>query len=327
MAVSDTPKRGGIGPSLRGLIYQYERQGQWITSNWPRKRGKKATPKQKLAQEAFRGMMAAMKGTAAEIQTYHRLNAKGTPMLPRDTLMAALYGNGPTIVHYSGKVIKPMSNRIMSSTVLDALGWAPGTILFRGPELWEPLPQGLEGQVLTSQGESEMPVWVTPESGGGGGGSAYFPGNSEIYVSSRVAFMTRIVPTMNMEIHRGWTRVGLAGTYGIRMEVWHATSGVLDALIATSPYVRNTVGIGGQFECSFDVPAAMARDQEYFLAFVRDPAESGGFWQSNFSNGVNEQRPWYNPRRCFQMTVQPAVGLAPTDDGAGMYFTALAYGI
>lgn len=166
MAISDDGKRGQIGPSLRGLIYQYERDGVWVTSKWPKKRGKKATPRQKLAQEAFKQAMLAMKLTAPAIQLFHRIAAKGTPMLPRDSLMAALYGNGPTIHTYSGKVIKPMANRILSSTVLDALGSDPGTILYRGPEIWEVLPPGLNGQVISYSEAEKRPVWIEPPGGG-----------------------------------------------------------------------------------------------------------------------------------------------------------------
>lgn len=165
MALSDDNKRGQIGPSLRGLIYQYERDGKFVTSKWPKKRGRKATEKQKLAQQAFKNVMLAMKLTASNIQIGHRAAAHGTPMLPRDTLMAALYGNGPAITYYSGKVIKPMSNRYLSSTVLDALAWEPGQMLWRGPDTWEPVPVGLPGQVLQSNGPDEAPSWVQPSGG------------------------------------------------------------------------------------------------------------------------------------------------------------------
>lgn len=167
MAISDDGKRGQIGPSLRGLIYQYERDGLWVTSKWPKKRGKVATTRQKQAQQAFKDCMTAMKMTAAPIQLFHRVAANGTPMLPRDTLMAALYGNGPTIPFYDGRVIKPMRNKVLSSTVLDALGWEPGTMLFRGPEYWEALPPGTDGQVLAYDADTKAPLWIDPSSGTG----------------------------------------------------------------------------------------------------------------------------------------------------------------
>lgn len=165
MAIDYDGKRGQIGPSLRGLIYQYERNGAWITSKWPAPRGKKATKAQLEARHAFKSCMKAMKLTAANIQTVHRAAAAGTPMLPRDTLMAALYGNGPTMNFYNGEVLKPMSNRYMSSTVLDAIGWEPGSLLWRGADTWEVVPPGLEGQFLQSNGTDKAPGWVQPPTG------------------------------------------------------------------------------------------------------------------------------------------------------------------
>ena len=159
--------RGQIGPSLRGLIYQYERYGQVVTSKWPKKRGKPRSEKQALAQYAFSEVCKAIKGTAAEIQMYHRENASGTPMLPRDTLMAALYGNGPTINLYGGKVIKPMANKYLASTVLDAIGWEYGALLFRGAETWDALPPGEPGQVLIQGNLGEPPFWGDAPGGGG----------------------------------------------------------------------------------------------------------------------------------------------------------------
>lgn len=186
MAISDDGKRGQIGPSLRGLIYQYERDGMWITSKWPKKRGKIATPNQKLAQEAFKDCMLAMKLTAPAIQLFHRIAAKGTPMLPRDSLMAALYGNGPPIQHYNGKVIKPMANRLMSSTVLDALAWEEGAILFRGPEFWEQLPPGGDGQVLAYDADTKRPLWVDIKSGSGVPPSVWIMRGQNVYGSVNI---------------------------------------------------------------------------------------------------------------------------------------------
>lgn len=170
MALSDNNRRGQVGPSLRGLIYQYERNGVWVTSKWPKKRGKVATAKQKEAQEAFRAVMRAMKLTAADIQSFHRDASKGTPMLPRDTLMAALYGNGPTMRFYSGKVIKPMANKLLSSTVLDAIGWERGDILYRGENSWEVLKKPPQEAVLFYDQGTNKPLWVDAAAVGGNGG-------------------------------------------------------------------------------------------------------------------------------------------------------------
>lgn len=168
MALSDYVKRGQIGPSHKSSFYTYERNGRWVVVKWPKKRGKPRSEAQALTQTVFKAVCDAIKNTAAEIQTFHRENAKGTPMLPRDTLMAALYGNGPTVTFYSGKVIKPMANRLLASTVLDALAWEEGTLLYRGPDYWEAVPPAADGQVLSYSDELKRPVWV--EAGGGGFG-------------------------------------------------------------------------------------------------------------------------------------------------------------
>ena len=166
MALSDTLKRGQIGPSLRGQFYQYQRNGKWVTAAWPKPRKKPPTPGQAAARKLFSDVCKAIKSSAGEIQSFHRANAMGTPMLPRDTLMAALYGNGPTIKTYDGKVIKPMANRYLASTVLDALAWEEGAMFFRGKEYWEPIPPGQDGQVLSYVAAEKKPMWI--EAGGGG---------------------------------------------------------------------------------------------------------------------------------------------------------------
>lgn len=167
MALSDTLKRGIIGPSFKGAFYSYERNGKWVVAKWPKKPPAAKTENQRLSQEVFRQVCHAIKHTDAQIQTYHRENAKGTPMLPRDTLMAALYGNGPAIRFYSGEVIKPMSDKLMASTVLDAIGWGLGTLLVRGKDTWDALPPGEAGQVLIAGNAGEVPYWGEAPGGGG----------------------------------------------------------------------------------------------------------------------------------------------------------------
>lgn len=174
MAIDRYNGRGRIGPSFRGQFYEYERNGQRVISSWPPKRGKPVSEKQALAQSAFKQVCEAIKRTAGPIQNLHRLAAIGTPMLPRDTLFAAYYGNGPTIKFYDGRVIKPMANKYLASTVLDAIGWSKGDILYRGPDQWEVLPIGEPGRVL-AVGPDGIPRWQTGGGGGGGGGGSFFP--------------------------------------------------------------------------------------------------------------------------------------------------------
>ena len=265
MAISDDGKRGQIGPSLRGLIYQYERSGLWVTSKWPKPRGKKTSPKQALAQEAFKQAMLAMKLTAPAIQTFHRIAARGTPMLPRDSLMAALYGNGPEIPLYSGKVIKPMANRILSSTVLDALGSDPGTILYRGPDLWEILPPGLDGQVLAYSEPEKRPVWIVPPEGGGGPPVVLCPSTRDgtgLYnvVGNLFCFtdeQSLKSMTWNTELTNGYNqRVGVA-TLG--------AGNAIDAILYPQRVVATTSGEYQQLTHQFDAPITIPAKKRFFV--------------------------------------------------------------
>lgn len=170
MAIDRYNGRGRIGPSFRGQFYEYERNGQRVISSWPPKRGKPISEKQALTQSAFKQVCEAIKRTAGPIQNLHRLAAVGTPMLPRDTLFAAYYGNGPTIKFYDGRVVKPMANKYLASTVLDAIGWSKGDILYRGPDQWEVLPAGAVGQILALS-DDLIPQWQNPPEAGGSGGT------------------------------------------------------------------------------------------------------------------------------------------------------------
>ena len=174
MALSDDLKRGQVGASLKGAFYQYRRGGQWVTSKWPKKRGPARSVYQQQAQDDFSTVCKAIKRTAAPIQTFHRLNAQGTPMLPRDTLMAAYYGNGPTITLYDGRIIKPMANRLLASTVLDALSWTKGDLLVRGDNYWISIPKGEAGQVLRVDPITEEIGWADAVDSGGSGGYQMF---------------------------------------------------------------------------------------------------------------------------------------------------------
>lgn len=290
MAISDDGKRGQIGPSLRGLIYQYERDGVWVTSKWPKKRGKKATSKQKLAQEAFKQSMLAMKLTAPAIQLFHRIAAKGTPMLPRDSLMAALYGNGPPIHTYSGKVIKPMANRILSSTVLDALGSDPGTIMYRGPELWEVLPPGLDGQVLAYAEAEKRPVWIVPPEGGGGPkvvfcpstryGSGLFNVAGNLFCFSEEQSLKSM--TWNVELYDGYDqRVGVA-TLG--------DDNKIDAILYPQRVVATTSGEFEQLTHQFDAPVTIPAKKRFFVWVQYNewygPVATGLKWAGSYSSNI-----------------------------------------
>lgn len=174
MQIKVTERKRGVGPSMRGLFYSYPQGDVTIVKAWPPKRGKPRTRNQEIAQRLFTEACAAMKRMAPEIIDYHRENSKGTPMLPRDALMACLYGRGPSLPMQDGTVIRSMATRVDMSEVMDNLEWRPGSILFRGDDgYWKGLLVGSAGQILSVTGPTEL-SWVNQMGVG-------FPENSIAY--------------------------------------------------------------------------------------------------------------------------------------------------
>lgn len=275
MAISDDGKRGQIGPSLRGLIYQYERDGYWVTSKWPKKRGKVATPKQKLAQQAFKDVMLAMKLTAPPIQIFHRLAAVGTPMLPRDSLMAALYGNGPTIPYYSGRKVKPMANLLLSSTVLDAIGWEPGDLLMRGVDHWEALKKPSMDAVLFYDQGMNRPVWVDGDSLGGNGGY-WMPnrtGQNSSLSQSRGAMFQMLSSRVLAEV---FFIHNMAAGAQMRIGIYRVTAAGIITHILHDVAIPD-VGNGATQYVHYVLPAAIAvEEDEWYCVMLRKVSGTGG---------------------------------------------------
>lgn len=113
----------------------------------------------------FRTACEAMKRLDPNFQNAAREASKDTPMLPRDVLMAALYGRGPVVYLTNGERLVPMPRRIEMSEMLDNLSYTPGAMMFRGPYAWEGIQPGLTGQVLSYREGGASPQWVTPQSG------------------------------------------------------------------------------------------------------------------------------------------------------------------
>lgn len=161
MVIKQTEKRAGVGPSFKGQFYQYMKGDQHIVASWPQHTKTFKSVRQERAKALFKEACKAIKLTAATFQNESRESAKGTPMLPRDALMAALYGKGPTIVFPNGERLVPMASRVEMSKLLDNLGWTNGSILYRDPsEYWKSLEPGTEDQVLVID-ENGLPSWQT----------------------------------------------------------------------------------------------------------------------------------------------------------------------
>lgn len=171
MAVMKGGNRQSVGPSLKGLYYEYERQGQWIASAMPPKRPGPGSALQERAKKLFSDACKAMKAMDPSIIAYAMENAKGTPMLPRDVMLINLNGRGPVFYFKDGERRFSMAARIDLSELLDMIASTPGALMYRATDdLWRGIAVGAGGQQLQVTPEL-MPAWVDPLGTGFGDGS------------------------------------------------------------------------------------------------------------------------------------------------------------
>lgn len=267
MVIVKNPKRGRIGPSLRGLFYAYETEEGFKISTWPKKRGKPKSEAQAQAQQLFKDACNALKRVPAPFLNYAREQAKGTPMLPRDYLMAAGYGRGRTLFLDNGERRVWMATRVDLSILLDNIGWEPGMMLYRGNEsMWVALDIGEGGQVLTAS-EDGLPLWSDPPAGGGGQWRLMGYGS----LSTR-AFATKGVyfnPLIDGEIDKLAFRHDFGATEDIRIGVYRCTgttSSTIQEILYDAPYAGVKDGTDRTGTVVFEEPIPMLAEQRYVIA-------------------------------------------------------------
>lgn len=157
-----------IGPSYRGRFYSYNTGHQIVHASWPTHMTNPKTAPQEAARMKFKLACWMMKALPPDIQKEFRETAKGTPFLPRDALLAAVYGKGPMIEFPDGTKVPNMATKVNMSEVLDNIAWKPGTVLYRDTNLWKGLPVPDEAAFLRFDPVTKRPFWG--DGGGGGGG-------------------------------------------------------------------------------------------------------------------------------------------------------------
>lgn len=154
-----------------------------VAQAWPISRRRSLSPKQKEAIAAFKEAAIVAKYAPAADQMRSREMAHGSQFLPRDLQYMAIFGRLCTLFFTNGERRYQLASRYDLTELLDILGFAPGSILFRGPEFWEALLPGNAGEVLTTSGNLLPPVWA-PAAGGAGGGFSGFSGSAGSGVGS-----------------------------------------------------------------------------------------------------------------------------------------------
>lgn len=152
-------------PALRGRFYYRRWKGKTIVCAWPRKKPAKLSPAQQRAVNAFSEAAELIKRTDPSMVEVARHYSAGTQALWRDLFYQAMYGRFPFIFVVDGKRIRPLAARNDVSTLLDALGDAPGNLLFRDDTYWDILPPGAPNQVLVMDPATGVPKWSSVPTG------------------------------------------------------------------------------------------------------------------------------------------------------------------
>jgi len=159
--ISNIPPMGRATRRPGLLVQTKTRGGVPIMKGWPKKRGKKATPDQKHNQEQF----ALAQRAANECHPWQYLEAaamsEGTIWNRREILVKAAQGSLFDIVigadDYYGNWFE-MAREIQA--LLDTVSDVPGTMLVRNAEGWVGLEPGVDGYVLSTNGEGFPPHWI-----------------------------------------------------------------------------------------------------------------------------------------------------------------------
>lgn len=319
MAILRDGKRGKIGPSLRGQFYTYEKNGTWVMAAWPAKRTAKPTADLKASQDLFREACRAMKFTHSAFQVHARVSASGTPFLPRDALIAAMYGKGPTIYTQNGERRIPMASRLDMSMLLDNLAFKPGSLLIRNVNTWVGLDPSETGYVLTYDADQGEPIWSPPQTGGGGGGSTWLAGTITNYASPRVGKGTVLTPQVDFNLNAVYVLPNTARTMTLQASVWRLSSAVLVEEMGRSIIQSRAFLEREKVKLEFEEPPLLAYGQRYLVIICRTDGDGFQTWDAKYTDEGTNNRPWTGLALAKYMTAQPALGARYSDDGSGSF--------
>jgi hypothetical protein len=137
MAISGRGPPYKPGLSIRGRVLFDTVRGSPRARPWPPSRPTKDGSARQRTARAFAAANRACKVTEASWYGEHWQATRGTPLLPRDLMIAFMYGRAITLIDQNGKTIYSMAARADVSKSLDVLGNTPGDFLVRGPKFWE----------------------------------------------------------------------------------------------------------------------------------------------------------------------------------------------
>ena len=165
-----SPPSPGWLRASKGHVVNRLHRGQWVTSSWPRARGKARSPAQQRAQDDFALAAKLVKFRGPDEYFPALALTNGSLYMPRDLMTQAAFGRLSQIVFPDGTIMEGIRLAIPDAQlVLDQISMTPGTLIFRSTAGWVAIPPPIaSAQVLTWQDASHI-IWA---SGGGGGASS-----------------------------------------------------------------------------------------------------------------------------------------------------------
>lgn len=156
-------RQGDVLPKFGNAFQVKAWKGRLYVAKWPKPRGKNLPHLTKVRNKWFKLVNDLSKYTTpGQMRAAMKLAPHGA-LYPRDYLVSAMAGRMYTIQLDTGETLYPMSLKNEISKDLDVITPIPGSLLYRGTQLWEPVAPGVWGQSLQPNQTTGLPEWVDRE--------------------------------------------------------------------------------------------------------------------------------------------------------------------
>jgi len=156
------PRGGQRQASLSGVLIVDSIHGQIRVRAWPKKRTGRRHPTNEYWTKWLKAATFLYRYQPAIVQAQLMEATKGTVWMPRDVFISAARGRAWLLQDNQGRVYYPMAFREEVSESLDAITQFAGSMLFRGPLLWQPIEPGSPGDILIYVDDDNSPLWSPP---------------------------------------------------------------------------------------------------------------------------------------------------------------------
>lgn len=300
---------------------------------WPRPRGRPKNPTTRDQNQLFKERNTLAKYAPGEDQWMAIEIARNSPLYPRDLLMSAMAGRLIETVVVDGQRYTAVAVRDDISADLDLIGGTvPGTLLMRGPDIWQGLVPGAVSEVPTSQGPA-LELQYQP---GGGAGSGGFTANAANFAVDPNAFATKGNPYAvgrDVTIRELGCLITAVATQTYRGRVWVMdNTNTITALAGDTGAITGLASTRQTLIRPLSPPAVLLKGQRCFVAWSRTdalgissvpihgsqpPRELTGFPEAPFVLSGNQNN------FSLMTVINPGIGTVVPISGNGAYHLAM----